>query len=258
MIKKKYKAIIKAAKAGGEITKKYFGKVLEIEGKTIPADFRTKADLESEKAIIKILTKAFPKYNIISEEIGEINKNSEYTFHVDPLDGTNNFVLGIPYFSVSIGLTKGNEIIFGVVYNPILENIYYAEKGKGAFCNGKKIKVNKELDIKNSSVSLVVSFGCPRDFSSKTWVKIFTKNVKRVLSFWSVALDLCLLASGKIESIIIRELHLWDFVAGKIIAKEAGAVVTDFKGSQEKSEVNDTFLVSNSTKIHNEILELLK
>jgi len=258
MIKKEYNEIIRAAKVGGKIVKKYFGKVLEIEGKSIPADFRTKADLESEKAIIKILQKSFPTYNIISEETGEINKNSEYTFHVDPLDGTNNFVLGVPYFSISIGLTKGDKIIFGAVYNPILDDMYYAEKEKGAFHNGKKIRVNKESNIKNSSVSLVVAFDCPRDYEPKIWVKLFMKNVKRVLTYWSVALDSCLLASGKVESIIVREIHLWDFTAGKLIAKEAGATITDLKGIPERSDKNSSFLISSSAKIHKEILEILK
>jgi len=258
MISKEYNEIIKAAKAGGEVVKKYFGKVLEIEGKTVPADFRTKADLESEQIIIEILSKAFPAYNIISEESGEINKNSEYTFHVDPLDGTNNFVLGMPFFSVSIGLTKGDDIIFGAVYNPVLDNMYCAEKGKGAFLNDKEITVNKESDIKNSSVSLVVSFGSPREYEPEIFEKLFAKDVKRVLTNWSVALDLCLLASGKIEAIIIKEIHLWDFVAGKIIAKEAGAMITDFDGVLEKNEKAVTFLITNGTKIHQEILEIIK
>jgi myo-inositol-1(or 4)-monophosphatase len=258
MINKQYKEVIRAAEAGGEIAKKYFGKSLKIEGKSIPADFRTKADLESEKAIIKILSKAFPKYNIVSEETGEIDKGSEYTFYVDPLDGTNNFVLGIPYFSISISLVRSGEIIFGVVYNPILNHIYWAEKGKGAFLNGKRIKVNKESDIKNSSVSVVVAFSCPDDYEPKVSSKIFALNAKRVLTNWSVALDLCLLAAGKMEAIIIKEIHLWDFTAGKLIAKEAGAFVTDFDGKKESEDVNNTFLTSNGTKIHKELLEVSK
>jgi len=258
MISKEYNEIIKAVKAGGDITKKYFGKVLKIEGKSIPADFRTKADLESEQVIIKILSKSFPKYNIISEEVGEINRGSEYTFHVDPLDGTNNFVLGIPYFSVSIGLTKGEEILFGAIYNPILDNMYCAQKGRGAYLNGKRIQVNKESDIKNSSVSVVVAFDCPDGYESEVLNKIYTKDAKRILTNWSVALDLCLLATGKIEGIIIKEIHLWDFCAGKLIAKEAGAMITDFEGALEKNEKSATFLITNGTKIHKEILEILK
>lgn len=257
MITKKYSEIIRAAKAGGKITKKYFGKVLKIEGKSIPADFRTRADLESERAILKILKKAFPGYNIVSEEDGETDNNSEYTLYVDPLDGTNNFVLGIPYFSVSIALAKKDKLVFGAIYYPELGHIYYAEKGKGAFKNGKKIKANKEADIKNSSVSVVVSFKCEDDYEPKICSELVKLDVKRALTNWSVALDFCLLATGKIEAIIIKDIYLWDFTAGKLIAKEAGAVITDFEGNKERNDKNSTFLASNGTKIHEQILEVL-
>jgi myo-inositol-1(or 4)-monophosphatase len=258
MISEKYKEIIRAAKAGGEVAKKYFGKSLKLEDKTIPADFRTKADLESEKAILKILEKEFPDYNIFSEEAGELNKNSEYTFIVDPLDGTNNFVLGIPYFSVGIGLMKGTETIFGVVYNPILDNLYFAEKERGAFLNQKKICVNNEEDIRNSSICVVVDYGDKTGLQKKLVIELNSMGVKRCLTNWSCLLDFCLLASGKIESIIFHNCPLHDFVPGKLIAKEAGAVITDFDGNKEENHKNNTFLTSNGTKIHREILEVLK
>lgn len=257
-ISKEFLPILEAAKAGGKIVKKYFGKVLDIEGKSIPCDFRTRADLESEKVILKILSKNFPEYNIFSEEAGEINKNSEYTFYVDPLDGTNNFILGIPYFSVSIGLMKDNKIIFGVVYNPIVDNIYYAEDGKGAFLDGKRIKVNNESDIKNCSVSLVVNYGFSVDNFIKMVRNLYKKDVKRVLKFWSVALDYCLLASGKIEAVVLYDVPLYDFVAGKIIVTEAGGLVSDFNGRELKNDRQNIFLASNGTKIHKKILESLK
>lgn len=258
MIKKEYKEIIKAAIAGGEVTKKYFGKFLEIEGKSIPADFRTKADLESEKAALKVLEKNFPKYNIISEEAGEINKDSEYTFIIDPLDGTNNFVLGIPYFSTGIGLMKDNETIFGAIYDPILKNIYFAEKGKGAFLNKKRIFVNKVSDIKDTTISMVVSYGDSADFEENIILNLYNKGVKRVLKNWSCLLDLCLLAAGKMEAVIFHDCPLHDFIPGKLIAKEAGAIVVDFSGNSEKNDKNNIFLTTNGTKIHKEILEILK
>ncbi len=257
MIKKEYRDIVKATIAGGEITKKYFGKALKIEGKSMPSDFRTKADLGAEKAILKILEKKFPAYNINSEEIGSIDKNSEYTFVVDPLDGTNNFVLGIPQFSISIGLMKGEETIFGVVYNPILDNIYFAEKGGGAFLNNKKIRVNRESDIEKSSVSLIVSYAFSRDDHNDIVNRLNNKKVKRILTNWSALLDFGLLASGKIEAIMLYELPLHDFVAGKLIAKEAGALVTDFKGVEENNDKNNRFLITNGTKIHQEMLKIL-
>jgi myo-inositol-1(or 4)-monophosphatase len=257
MINKKYEDILKAAEAGGEVAKKYFGKILQIEGKTMPCDFRTKADLESEKAILEVLDKKFPNYNIFSEETGETNKNSEYTFVIDPLDGTNNFVLGVPYFSTSIALMKGNEIIFGAIYNPVVKNMYYAQKGKGAYLNGVKIQISKESDLKNSSISLVVNYG----FSVENYMKMMgglsRTNVKRVLTLWSVALDYCLLASGKIEALVLHKVPLYDFAAGKIIAREAGARITDFDGKKELSDKNDIFLTTNGTKIHGELLKIL-
>ena len=181
MINKEYDEIIKAAKAGGEVARKYFGKILSIEGKSMPCDFRTKADLESEKAILKILSKKFPKYNIFSEEDGKTDKNSEYTFVIDPLDGTNNFVLGVPYFSTSIALMKGDEVIFGVIYNPVINNMYYAEKGKGSYLNGRKIHVSKEANLKNSSISLVVNYGFSVDNYMKMISGLSRTDAKRIL-----------------------------------------------------------------------------
>jgi len=259
MVNKEYSEIIKAAKAGGEVVKKYFGRSLKIEEKSMPCDFRTKADLESEKVIIKILEKSYPKYNIFSEEFGEINKGSEYTLIIDPLDGTNNFSLGIPYFSVSIGLVKKDNIIFGVVYNPILDNLYHAEKGKGAYLNGKRIRVSKEEDIRKSSVSVVISYHGSEEKAGKVTIGLYEKkDTKRVLTNWAVILDFCLLASGKIESIIVDEIPLHDFVSGKLIAKEAGAFITDFYNKPENSDTNNRFLISNSVKIHKEVLDILK
>jgi myo-inositol-1(or 4)-monophosphatase len=256
-ITKQYLEIIRAAKAGGKVVKKYFGKTLEIEGKSMPCDFRTKADLESEEVVLKILQKKFPTYNIISEEAGEINKNSEYTFVIDPLDGTNNFVLGIPYFSVGIGLIKGGEILFGAVYNPILNNMYFAEKGKGAYLNNKRIYKNDESDIKNSTVCSVMSYDDTNEYENKIIFGLQKLDVKRILKNWSCLLDFCLLATGKLEAVIFHNCPLHDFVSGKIIAIEAGAISTDFLGNAEEKEINNTFLTTNGTKIHKEILEIL-
>jgi myo-inositol-1(or 4)-monophosphatase len=257
MINKEYKNIIKAAVIGGKIVKKHFGGVLNVTVKSNPSDLRTIADLESEAAIIKILSKKFPKYNIIGEESGEISKGSQYTFIIDPLDGTNNFVLGIPYFSTVIALMKGEETIFGVIYNPMLKKIYFAEKGQGAYLNNERISVNNESSIENSSVSIVVEYGDKGKLQENLAINLYKMNAKRVLTNWSVLLDFCLLASGKIEAILVAtQIPLHDFVAGKLLAKEAGAVVTDLSGAEETRDVNNTFIISNGTKIHGEILNL--
>lgn len=249
--------IIKAATRGGEVLLKYFQKDLKIKVKTIPADFFTKADLESEKIIIKTLTSYFPKYNILGEETGLIDKKSEYTFIVDPLDGSNNYILGIPYFAVSIGLMKNNNIISGVIYSPITNDVFHAQINKGAFKNNKKITVNKVNEIEKTTISFLKNYNHSKEYYYKLIKNINELNVKRLTEMWCVTLDYCLLASGKIEIIINLDMELHDFAAGKIIAQEAGALITDFQGKKEKNDKNSIFLASNGTSIHKKIIEIL-
>jgi myo-inositol-1(or 4)-monophosphatase len=251
------KKIIKVAESGGQILKKYFGQNLELVEKSTVADFCTKADLKSEVVILRILSKEFPDYNIYSEEKGNIDKKSEYTFIVDPLDGSNNFMLGIPDFSVSIALLKNNKIISAAIHSPILNQTYYAEKGKGAFLSNKRLRVNKNADIKRATVVYTSNYVYSRDYSSRLVKNLNKKRVKRILRNWSPALDFCLLASGKIEAIINNGNDVYDFVAGKLIAREAGALITDFKGKKELNDKNRIFLASNGTKIHQQLLKIL-
>ncbi len=249
--------IIAAAKAGGKIARKYFGEVLEIEQKSTIVDFRTKADLESERAILKILSEKFPSYNIFSEEAGNIDKKSAYTFIVDPLDGTNNFTLGIPNFSVSIGLLQDNRCIAGVIYIPLLDKTYFAEEGKGAFCDETKISVSQESLMEKSTVSYTCGYINERRLELELLKKLFSLNTKRYLRNWSPAFDYCLLASGKIEAIINNDNELYDYIAGKIIAREAGAIITDFSGQPQNDKETTQFVASNTQKLHKELLKLL-
>lgn len=254
----KYENIIKAAKAGGEVLRHYFGQNLAIEQKSIPADIRTKADTESESVILKILKENFPDYNIHSEETDNIENGSEYTFVVDPLDASNNFILGIPNFSVIIALQKNKETIFGVVYQPILNQVYYALKNGGAFLNNQRINVNDKEDIKDISIAVVWGYDHDKNLDAEYTSKIIKSPIKRLCFNWSVAIDFGLLASGKIEAILHNNLDLHDFLAGKLIAKEAGAMVTDLDGNLEKNDENPIFLITNNKIINSEILKLIK
>lgn len=250
--------IIQAAENGGREVNKYFGDVLKINEKSTLSDFRTKADTESEKAILSVLKSEFPDFNILSEETGVIDKNSEYTFIIDPLDGTNNFVLGIPNFSISIALMKNDELILGVVHIPILGQTYYAQKGKGAYLNDRKLSVNSEQDMKRVTISYTCGYINSRDFSQKLQKKLDDFPIKRVLTMWSPAVDLCLLASGKIEAIINNANEIYDFAAGKIIAREAGAVITDFEGNKDVEDRSNVFIVSNTKNIQQNLIVILK
>ena len=249
-------SIIQAAKAGGEVLRKYFGQSLETTQKTIASDFQTKADTESEAAILPIIQAAFPTATIFSEEAGWIKRDPRLTFYIDPLDGTNNFVLGIPNFCVSIGLFDGDEIIAGVIYHPILDLVYSAEKGKGAFLDGVRLQVNKIADMTKASVCNDQGYGAVSDDTAITKA-LYALDAKRVVMNWSGALDFCLLASGRVEGMVQNGLQIHDFAAGKLIAREASAKITDFAGQPEQ-DTNRFFLVSNGTAIHERLVEVMK
>ena len=203
--------IIIAAKAGGKEIAKYFGEALEIEEKSMASDFRTKADTEAEKAILAVLQEAFPDFNIYSEEVGKIDKKSDYTFVIDPLDGSNNFALGIPTFCVSIGLLKGDEIIAGVIHHPILNHTYFTEKGKGAWLEGNRLGVNKKSSMASSTFAYTCGYSTSSELEESLIHKLNKKRVKRLLQSWCPTYELCLLAAGKIEGIINNENELYDY-----------------------------------------------
>jgi len=249
-------AVAKAAHAGGDIVRRYFGEVMKVEEKTNVRDLRTKADIESEQAIIAVLRQTFPALNIYAEESGTINNGSEYTFVVDPLDGTNNFVLGIPYFTISIGLLKNDEAIAGVIYNPILDQLYTAAKGKGAFMNGTPIHVNQEADITHCTVSYTCGYNTARAYSDRVKAKLYDIQVKRTLETWAPAYDYCLLASGRIEAVISKEGDMEDYVAAKVIVAEAGGKITGFNNEPVGGRAGD-FVASNGTGAHQSFLALL-
>lgn len=249
--------IIDAALRGGEVVKQYFGQVLETEEKSNLGDLRTKADVESEQAILEKLTQSFPNFNIYAEESGETDNESEYTFVIDPLDGTNNFVMGIPDFAVSIGLLKNEEAIFGVIYNPVIDQLYTAEKGKGAFLNGKQIHVNSENDIKRSTISYTCGYNTGQSYSDRVISELRSQGVKRIIDHWAPAFDYCLLASGRIEAVISKEGDLEDYVAAKLIVTEAGGKVTDFAGVPELGR-SPNFVATNGQTVHKMLLGIVR
>lgn len=248
--------VISAIKAGGVVIKQYFGEVLQTEEKSNAGDLRTKADTESEQAIMAVLKRTFPSHNIYAEESGQVDNGSEYTFVVDPLDGTSNFVLGIPDFSISIGLLKGDEAVLGVIYNPILDRLYSAQEGKGAYLNGKQIHVNQEADTSRATVSYTCGYNTSREYSDEVKGKLRDLPVKRILETWAPAYDYCLLASGRLETVMSKEGDLEDYVAAKIIVTEAGGKITGFDNELVDGRAPD-FVATNGTSIHEKFTSLL-
>ena len=222
-----------------------------------PGDFVTSADKRTERILIDELQRAHPEYGIISEEVGILNKsNIKNRWIIDPIDGTMNFLNGIPQFAISIGYEEDSEIKCGVIFNPILNEMFIAEKGNGAYLNNSRIRVSNKKKIKEA---LLVTGG-PKGVS-KIKDKIFSEyinvsnNVSNVRKFGSAALDMAYVASGRFDGYWQRELNYWDIAAGLIILKEAGGLV-DFFEEEANAPLKKNILATNSN-IHEELRALI-
>ncbi len=235
-----------------------FGEIENLQVSTKgPGDFVSSADKRTEKILIDELLKAHPEYGIITEESGIINKdNLNNRWIIDPIDGTMNFLNGIPQFAISIGYEEKGEIKCGVIFNPITNEMFCAEKGNGAFLNNSRIRVSNKKKIKDA---LIVTGG-PKG-TSRIKEKIFAEyinisnNVANVRKFGSAALDIAYVACGRFDGYWQRELNYWDIAAGIIILKEAGGFV-DFFEEDAALPLKKNILATNSN-IHGELRDLL-
>lgn len=251
-----------------EFAKKLKEKVLKIyeESKNIKDiaiknkeknDIVTAVDVFMENEIIKIIKEWFPEHSIYSEECGELSNNSEYEWFIDPIDGTINFASGIPLFSTSIALKKNDETIFGIVFDYNQNDVYYAIKGQGAFCNENKLNVSDNEKLSDG----IISFCLTSHYSDKhikDVLKVEEKLASKVRGLRLVvsgAIELCWCASGKIDGVLnVKPSIGVSSAAGKLFVQEAGGKITNLLGN--KREKIDTMLVTNG-KIHDEILKVL-
>ena len=220
----------RAAYKAGNILIKDFREVenLQVSKKGI-GDFVTSADLNSENTIIKVLQKAYPEIKIISEETNPDIKFNKYEkkWIIDPLDGTLNFLHGLPHFAISIALMVKEEIISGIIYDPIKDELFWAEKGVGAFLNDKRIRVSGRNQLKDA----LVSTGIPwkgMESSHKNYLKILEnimKNSSGIRRYGAAALDLAYVAAGRYDAFWEFNLKTWDIAAGSLLVKEAGGYV---------------------------------
>ena len=245
-----------AAIEGGKIVLKYYQSELDLFGKGHYANFATKADLETEKEIVRVLTKNFPNHNIIAEEGGITDNNSEYSWAIDPIDGTIPFVDGIPVFGVSIGLLKNNQPVLGVINMVATDKLFWAQSGKGAYLNGKKIKVRQESSLQNSTLG--VGFGhTERLLKFDRYFKPVAEKVRFVYNFGSAVSVLSYLANGMVDGYIIRA-NIWDIAAGAVLVTEAGGKVTDLEGLPVNWTDKKIFMIASNGLIHNQLVEALK
>ena len=250
--------MVKACRKAAKILIRDFGEIenLQVSLKG-PGDYVSACDKKVEKILIDELQKARPNYSILSEEIGEINNDESFKWIIDPIDGTANFLHGIPHFAISIGLEHNKEIISGIIYDPIKDEMFTAEKGIGAYLNNKRMRVSSRSKLKDC----IICTGGPRQ-ESKDWeaaleeYKKFSSKVSiPIRKLGSASLDMAYVAAGRYDGYWQRDLSYWDIAAGIILVKESGGYVTDFNGENRYIE-NKTILVTNS-KINKEMIEVL-
>jgi myo-inositol-1(or 4)-monophosphatase len=248
----------RAAREAGKIIQKYSTQAYKKDIKHGDlSDFATDADLEAEKKIIEILQKHFPDHNIVAEESGKKNKNSEYTWVIDPLDGTLTFSRGIPFYTISIGLLWNNKPFLGVVNQPALANLYWAEDKKGSFLNGNRISVSNKKILEETVGTLETGHRDKRKQKMDTYVNKLITKVGYPYQLGSAVIDLALVADGTYD-FYVSEAFIWDFLAGVIIVREAGGKVTDFEGNEPDWTKERLEIVATNGLIHEAILKELQ
>lgn len=249
-------SLINATQAGAKIIKEYFDKSFTISNKEGINNLVTEVDHKSEQVIIEVIKRDFPEHFILSEEAGAIEQDSEYKWIIDPIDGTVNYANGIPICCVSIGIEKAGKMIMGAVFNPFINEFYFAELGAGATLNDKKINVTKRTEVIKSC--LVTGFPYTYLDEENGPLQVFEKFIRKgipVRRLGSAAIDLCWVAAGRFDGFYEHKLSAWDSAAGFIIVEEAGGKVTNLKG--ETYNPYQPGLIATNGLIHDDIVRIV-
>ncbi len=235
----------------------YFGKLQSIDNKSSKIDLVSKADIESNQYIVDKIQCTYPNHSILSEEMGKHPGNSEYTWIIDPLDGTTNFVHNLPIFSCSVGLKKNNKTLLGVVYNPAADKCFYAEENKGAFLNNNQIQPTSSKALSEC----VLATGFPYNHDEKYDLlflifKEFYDRTRGLRRLGAASLDLCFVAMGRFDGFYEYGLKPWDVCAGEIIITESGGAISDWNGKKNIPSDASRILASNK-HIHLEMANIL-
>ena len=254
-----------ALKKAGKVLLSYYGAGLEARIKESISSVVTEADLAAEREIISILTEAPGSFNIISEETGFLKHDSEYTWVVDPLDGTSNFAAGLPWFGVIIALLHKEVPVLGGMYLPLANNLYMAELGKGAFKNGQAVCVSTSEQLEEHLVAYSFDFS---DIPGKTEsemeiLKKLSRSVRNIRSTNSLV-DFCYVADGRLGAALNQSTKIWDIAAAWLLIREAGGKVSDIDGSEilfrvSEDAVNLNYtIVASGSSLHDGLIKTIK
>ncbi|HEX9615602.1 MAG TPA: inositol monophosphatase family protein [Bacteroidota bacterium] len=247
---------IKAALEAGELIRKHAGNAKNVERKLgQETNLVTELDRQAEEIIIRHIRREYPDHDVLAEESGDDDRRSEYRWIIDPIDGTTNFAHGLPIYSVSIGLEHNGDLVAGVVYDPSREELFTAEKGKGASLNRERIRVSGISTL----IESVLVTGFPYDVKSDTGnirhFQNFLVEAQAVRRLGSAALDLCYVACGRLDGYWEMSLSPWDMAAGVLLVQEAGGTVTDHEG--KASTVHKRSVLATNGLIHEQMIRIL-
>lgn len=241
-----------AAQKAGEILLSHFGSVKEIKRKS-QGNLVTDADLLSEKLIIDFLKREYPDFGILSEESNSSTTIRDYTWVVDPLDGTNNYTFGIPFFCVNIALVQNDDILLGVTYDPMRKELFLAETGKGAYLNEAPIRVTTINSLRESLIGLDLGYSHDRGKQMLDTVNRLWGQVHCVRLMGSSSLGLAYVACGRVSLYFHRYLFPWDIASGLLLVREAGGEVVDWRG--RRATFRDTELVASNLRLQREFMQ---
>jgi myo-inositol-1(or 4)-monophosphatase len=246
---------VRAARIAGEYQKSRFASTLDIEMKG-DKNLVTEVDKESERLIVEHLRSRFPDHDIIAEEGDYLQSASPFRWIIDPVDGTTNYAHGYPWFCSSIALEQEGELVAGVIYNPVYDELFTAAKDGGAYLNGIRLSVSARSPLKNSLLGTGFPYDCATDPANNfTNFVAFQKSARGIRRAGAAALDLAYVAAGRLDGFWELKLHAWDVAAGVLLVREAGGKVTTFDGSPY-SVFNDRIVASNG-RIHDEMVAML-
>jgi myo-inositol-1(or 4)-monophosphatase len=249
-----------AALKAGRGLKRDFGEVenLQVSLKG-PGDFVSAADKKAEKVLYEELSKARPGYGFVLEESGTIEgPDKSHTWYIDPLDGTTNFLHGLPIFAISIALAREGQLVAGLVYNPVTDEMFVAEKGQGAWCNNRRLRVAARRDMAEA----LIGCGVPHLGKMKNHARFLVEfnavmaKVANLRRLGSAALDLCFVAAGSYDGFWERDLKSWDMAAGIVMVREAGGFVTDADGGDDM--LGKGSACAGNEAIHRKLLALVR
>ncbi|MCZ8520698.1 MULTISPECIES: inositol monophosphatase family protein [Paenibacillus] len=247
-----------AAQAAGQLAKEHFDQEKEILAKGSDGDLVTAVDLLAEREILSRLNAAFPEHQVRSEESGWSGVEGDWLWLVDPLDGTNNYAIGLAAYGVSITLLYRKEPVLGVIYDSHLGNLYVAEKGRGASMNGLPLTAKLSRPTPKLTLAWIQGHHVGRRGRAAALKRHLEENAKRVLPLWAPALQWSMLARGDLDGIVLYNSEGDDLYAGVLLAKEAGAVVTDYDGRPFEGMNPEPYLVACAPERQEELLALVR